>query len=200
MPGAKEKYQLLFDTASLQDGFFTAMQAKAAGYDTNSQTYHVKAGNWRREGRGIYRLTNYPLTDRPDLSLWFLWSRDRKDKPLGVFSHETALSLYELSDVNPARIHMTVPPGFRRRCPIPRILVLHVGSLSPTELSQVGWVSVTSPIRTLVDVVTQGTLSRDLLEQAVKEASDKGMVTQFELKAARAACPEFDAFLRGGQS
>lgn len=29
-------------------------------------------------------------------------------------SHATALSLYDLSDVNPAKLHMTVPTGFRR--------------------------------------------------------------------------------------
>lgn len=54
----------------------------------------------------------YPLGERPDKMLRRLRSRGRDDKPQGVHSHETALSLHELSDINPAKLHMTVPPDF----------------------------------------------------------------------------------------
>jgi hypothetical protein len=37
----------------------------------------------------------------------------------------TTLSLYDLSDVYPAKLHMTVPTDFRRNSDIPGILVLH---------------------------------------------------------------------------
>ncbi|HYI96135.1 MAG TPA: hypothetical protein VEX68_21505 [Bryobacteraceae bacterium] len=30
----------------------------------------------------------------------------------GVYSHQTARILYELSDLNPAKLHLTVPPAF----------------------------------------------------------------------------------------
>jgi predicted transcriptional regulator of viral defense system len=42
-----------------------------------------------------------------------------------VYSHHTALSLYDLSDLNPSKLHMTVPMDFRRNSEIPGILVLH---------------------------------------------------------------------------
>jgi hypothetical protein len=73
-------------------------QAASLGYRSNKRAYHVQAGNWLREHRGIYRLALFPEPARPDLILWWLWSRDRSDRPVGVFSHHTALSLHELSD------------------------------------------------------------------------------------------------------
>src|SRR5664280_1181056 len=105
----------LYDILVTQQGYFTTVQAHAAGYDSALCAYHVRRGDWQREARGIYRLTDYPPTDRPDLVLWSLWSRDRSGRPQGTYSHATALSVYDLSDVNPSKLHMMVPPTFRRR-------------------------------------------------------------------------------------
>src|SRR5215469_16598830 len=99
----------LFEIAEAKHGLFTTKQA---GYSEKAQHYHARAGNWIRDYRGIYRLARYPRSEWADLMLWQLWSRNREDVPQGVYSHETALSLYELSDVMPARLHMTVPHGF----------------------------------------------------------------------------------------
>jgi len=103
----------LFHIADMQMGYFTTRQAVAAGIPDNNHAYHIKVGHWKRESRGIYRLTNYPVSDYEELMVWYLWSRNRNDVSQGVFSHETALDLYELSDVNPSKIHLTVPKGFR---------------------------------------------------------------------------------------
>ena len=176
MTSSRQRFQKLYEIASLQDGYFTAKQAREAGYETNGRAYHVRVGNWVREHRGIYRLASYPLAERPDLVLWYLWSFDRQGIPQGVFSHATALSLYELSDVNPAKIHMTVPAGFRRRVEIPRALVLHRGTVPASDRGEMWGVPVTTPLRTLIDVVYEGTLSDDLLRQAVRQALERGMV------------------------
>src|SRR5260370_17469755 len=70
----------LFEVAVLQQGFFTAKQAKGAGFAENTHPYHVKVGNWIREHCGIYSLALYPTADRPDLVLWALWSRNRNER------------------------------------------------------------------------------------------------------------------------
>lgn len=75
---------------------------------------HVVHGNWERVEGGVYRLREYPPPERDDLIVLSLMSHNRSDQPQTVFSHETALALHDLSDANPARIHLTVPPGFRR--------------------------------------------------------------------------------------
>ncbi len=197
MANNTDKSRRLWEIASLQDGFFTAKQAREVGYDTNGQSYQVQAGNWVREHRGIYRFAGYPLADHPDLMKWYLWSCNRKGEPQGVYSHETALSLYEVSDVNPSKIHMTVPKGFRRSAPIPRILVLHSRSVPEEDIGHMFGMGVTTPIRTLLDVVTAGTLSRDILEQAADEFIQSGLVTLQGISSAREEHPALDLLLEG---
>ena len=197
MVNTTSKSQDLWLRASLQDGFFTARQAHDVGYDTNGQSYQVKVGNWIREHRGIYRFANYPLPERPDLMKWRLWSCNRKGEPQGVYSHETALSLYEVSDVNPARIHMTVPRGFRRNAAIPKILVLHFDTVALNEIGEMQGVAITTPIRTLIDVINERTLTGDLLEQAVTQCLQQGLVTLTSLAKARAEHSQVDQLLKG---
>lgn len=182
MKDSTETARRLFELVDAQQGFFTAKQAKGVGYFEQSIGYHINAGNWIREYRGIYRLANYPQTERPDLVLWYLWSQNRKEEPQGVYSHETALALHDLSDVNPNRLHMTVPKGFRRNSSIPKILNIHVDDILPSDIRQMHGVAVTGPMRTILDVVRDETLSDDLLRQAVSEALSRGLITRHQVR------------------
>lgn len=182
MKDSTETARRMYDIADAQQGFFTAKQAKDVGYFDESIVYHVKAGNWIREHRGIYRLANYPHTERPDLMLWYLWSRNRNEEPQGVYSHDTALALHDLSDINPDRLHMTVPKGFRRNSGIPDILQLHVADLSPSDVRQIHGVAVTRPMRTIMDAARDETFPRDLLKQAVSEALKRGLITRRQIR------------------
>ena len=53
---AKPDSEKLFEIAEAQQGYFTAGQAGEAGYARSTHSYHVEAGNWVREHRGVYRL------------------------------------------------------------------------------------------------------------------------------------------------
>lgn len=197
MPSATRNYQRLYDVAAEQGGFFTTKQAIQAGYGTNSHSYHVRRGSWIREHRGIYRLANYPLGERPDLMRWYLWSRNRDEQPQGVYSHETALALHELTDINPVRLSMTVPRGFRRNSAIPDILDLRFDSVAEEEKEQLFGVSVTSVLRTVTDVIEEGHLSKDLLRQAISEAVRSGRISKRRLKSAGDRDGAFRILLEG---
>jgi len=171
----------LFAIAEGQGGFFTAKQAEAAGFQRRNHPYHVRSGNWVREGRGIFRLKQFPVAEEADLVLWSLWSRDRSDQPTGVYSHETALRIYDLSDVMPAKLHMTVPRSFRRNAPVPSVLVLHRANLQPAEMEERQGYRVTRPIKTLIDLIRAQTLPEETLRAAFAEASQKGLITQSEI-------------------
>lgn len=175
----------LYDLAERQGGYFTARQAKEAGYADNTHVYHVRAGNWSHERRGIYRLVRFPAPPRPDLILWQLWSHNRAGEPQGTFSHATALSLHELSDVMPRRLDMTVPPGFQRMATIPAVLQLHRSRLSDADVETIDGARVTTPLRTLVDVIADDTLSQDLQVQAVNGAIRRGLVLREQLASAK---------------
>ena len=184
MPRNTTSSRALYDLAAHQGGYFTARQAREAGYQDNVHPYHVRSRNWVREARGVYRLSQFPLPARPDLMVWQLWSRNRQDEPQGVFSHATALSLHELSDVMPARLHMTVPPGFRRMAAIPEVLRLHRARLGSRDVQTIDGVRVTAPMRTLLDVISEGATAQELLVQAVDEALRRGVVMRRQLEEA----------------
>jgi len=171
--------------AERQGGYFTARQALAAGYADNTHPYHVRAANWIREHRGVYRLARFPMSSRPDLMLWQLWSHNRGGEPQGTFSHVTALTLHELSDAMPARLDMTVPPGFQRMAAIPKVLHLHRGRLGSKDVDTVEAVRVTTPLRTLIDVIRDGSLSQELQAQAVEQAIRRGLVIRRQLEKAK---------------
>lgn len=181
----KAKSRRLHELASAQGGYFTAKQAQAAGYAASTQSYNVKAGNWRRDYRGIYFLANYPHPDHPDLIQYSLWSSNRKGIPEGVYSHQTVLSLHDLSDINPSKIHMTVPPTFRRSGPIPGVLHLHRGVLRKDEVQVMHGFRATRPLKAIGDLLTDRTVSMDHMAQAVKQAFSRGLIGPAEFKQSR---------------
>jgi predicted transcriptional regulator of viral defense system len=159
----------LLAIAARQSGYFSAAQALEVGYSYPAQGYHAKRGNWLHVDRGIYRLPEWPTGPREDLVRWSLWSRDR-----AVVSHETALSVHELGDVDPAHVHLTVPRNFRQRDPG---VVVHLAELPSRDVEEHDGFRVTTPLRSLLDVAA-GELDLDQLAQAIEEALARGMTTR----------------------
>lgn len=187
---SKQSQANLFAIAEGQGGFFTAKQAEEAGIDRTHHAYHVRVGNWHREHRGIYRLAQFPIPERADLILWSLWSRSRDDDaPQGVYSHQTALSLYDLSDLMPSKLHMTVPTKFRRMAETPSILALHYDDLPRNEIEEREGYRVTRPIRAIADVSKD--VSPEILSQAFAEAKTRGLITEKDIEFHRKKLPEF---------
>jgi predicted transcriptional regulator of viral defense system len=183
--GRKQAAKRLYDIAEEQQSFFTTKQAKAAGFAENTHTYHIQAGNWIRERRGIYRLASFPQVERLDLMLWSLWSRNRAESDQGVYSHQTALSLHDLSDVMPAKLHMTVPRSFRRSSEIPRVLVLHYADLTGHEVEVAHGVRVTRPMRTILDLLAGEEIPLGTLREALHEGLRHGLIRRNEIAEAK---------------
>jgi predicted transcriptional regulator of viral defense system len=188
--GESDSTKRLFKIADRQMGYFTTRQAEEAGFPRNNHPYHVRCGHWQRVERGIYRLSNYPVSEYEQMMVWYLWSRGRPhghgEEPLGVFSHDTALSIYELSDVNPSRIHMTVPVSFRRSVAPAKVLVLHKAGhrrrLLPRHVSDFHGMKITTPLRTLLDVAEARDLSLEIIRQAIIDAEKRGLVSKRDIE------------------
>ena len=95
-----------------------------------------------------------------------------------MVSHESALSVHGMSDVNPARIHLTVPPRYRKQ--MPPGVVLHKASLSSTDWEQREGYRVTTPLRTILDTAATSA-SWPYLTDAVYDALRKGLVRASQL-------------------
>jgi predicted transcriptional regulator of viral defense system len=180
-----EAHRRLYEIAEDQQGFFTTKQAKAAGFAENTHPYHVHAGNWLREHRGIYRLALFPATDHPDLVQWALWSRNRREETEGIYSHQTALSLWELSDVNPSKLHMTVPKRFRRNSKPPSILVLHYADLAERDVEVAQGFKFTKPIRTILDLIETDSVSKEIVRRAIRQAFARGLINRKQVRDAQ---------------
>jgi len=167
----------LYAIASLQQGYFTAKQAKEAGYSDSRFPYHVQQGQWIHEGRGIYKLAHYPPGEQSDLVYWSLWSCNRTGEVQGVFSHQTALVIHDLSEVMPATYQMIVPKSFRKYHSIPDTLCLRFITLAADEIWELKGYRVTSPIRTIKDIIINEEISEELVLQAVQNALQSGMLS-----------------------
>lgn len=175
-----EARRKLAEIAHAQGGYFTSKQAKEAGYGYSHLDYHVGAGNFERAGHGLYRIASIPLSDHDDLLRATHWSRDRKGRPQAVISHDTALLHYDLSDLLPHAIHVTVPPGFRKQPPPG--YAIHRALLAPGDFEESAGFRVTKPMRTLVDAA--GSVSIEEFEKALSDAIDRGLVAKSEVVAA----------------
>lgn len=173
----------LYEIVEGQQGYFTAKQAAEVGLLLGSQAHHVKAGNWLRVERGIYRLARFPRSLEEQYVIYSLWSRNRAGEPVGVYSHETALSIHELSDANPAKLHLTVPPNFRRTAAVPKMLVLHRSRLEADEIEHRQGYAVTRPIRAVAEVAALG--RQDFAEQALRDGTKRGVITRREIQELR---------------
>ena len=176
----------LFEIAVAQDGQFTTRQAAQAGYSPQLLVHHLGAGRIIRVYRGVYRLVHFPAGEQEHLTTVWLWSEQE-----GVFSHQTALARHDLSDVLPARVHLTLPQRWRkRRLRAPDGVVLHFGDVTESERRWFGAVPITAPLRTLQDCATAN-LSPELLRAAGLDALSRGMVTRRELASVEAALAPF---------
>ena len=181
----------LYEVAAAQEGHFTAAQAAAAGYSPQLLNKYLHNGRITRVRRAIYRIVHFPAGEHEDLTVLWLWS-----ERTGVFCLETALALYELSDVLPASVHMLLPRSWRRRrLQIPRGLVVHHADLEAGERTWCGSVPVTTPARTLRDCAA-GNVSPDIVRQALDEGLERGLFTRSEVTAVEAFLARFEEPLR----
>ena len=175
-PGTKPDWDLLFETASAQVGYFTTKQAAEAGYSSQLLLKHIRAGRVTRTRRGIYRLVHFPAGEHEELVTAWLWS-----ERAGVVSHQTALALHGLSDALPAHVHLTLPRTWRtRRFRLPIGVVLHHADVSQGERAWFGAVPTTTARRSLNDCAREH-MSPDRLRQAAQQAIRRGLVTRAEL-------------------
>ncbi len=172
----KPSWDQLYETAGAQEGYFTTKQAADAGYSPQLLAKHLRARRIARVQRGIYRLVHFPAGEHEELAIAWLWS-----ERAGVFSHQTALALLDLSDVLPEQIHLSVPSNWKqRRLRVPPVVTLHYADVRAKQRTWVGAVPVTAATRTLNDCATAG-VSPELLRQAAQQALLRGLVNLDEL-------------------
>ena len=183
----RDSLRSLYAIAARQGGYFTTKQASEVGYRYAHLAYHLRVGNFDRIGSGLYRLPTIPPSENDDLIRLALWSRDRRDVPQAVVSHESALFLHQLSDALPHRTHLTVPASFRKT-PL-RGSKLHKAKLTHNEVEQREGFAVTTPLRTLLDVANDPRIPQEQVAKAISDAVERGLVRSSAVKDAMKSVP-----------
>ncbi len=162
----------IYRIAEDQHGYFTARQAREAGVNPMAVVMMARRGAVERTSHGVYRVVRFPLGPLGQYVEASLWPHGTR----GVISHESALALYEMSDANPSKLHITVPRKFRIRREVPGYLVVHHADLQPHEIQPFEGIPVTAPERSILDCHARH-LSRGLIRQAIDDARRQGYLS-----------------------
>lgn len=163
----------LWEVALDQHGYVTTRDARARGIPTVELVKLRTRGKLIRRAQGVYRFPEYPASPKGQLMEAVLWTGD----PRAVLSHDTALAVHELSDINPNVIHMTVPRREKpiRRTDMPDEYVVHYQDLRPDQ--RYYWEEIPCvTVETAIDQVIAARRRFDLIAQAIGQAEEQGLI------------------------
>lgn len=154
-------------------GYFDRADALAHAITDQLLQHHLRAGRFERVYPGVYRLAVAPTAPHDELLLAWLWSNFR-----GAVSHDSALALYGLSDLLPARVHLTVPLDFRRAS---GPYVVHRVPLADSDRATYEGVATTTAARAIVDAAADGA-DPEQIARASGQAVRRGLATWSQIE------------------
>jgi predicted transcriptional regulator of viral defense system len=170
----------LLPLAEQNDGLVTASQARAIGIADSVLARLTLRGKRERVARGVYRIPYFPADRLSQYRESVLWAHASHGPEHVALSHETALAVYGISDVNPSRVHITVPKSARLRRRKPKWIVIHRGDLPPTDVTVHEGLPVTTVAKSVLDVLN-ATGRLGLARQAIKDARKEGYISAAEV-------------------
>lgn len=167
----------LLEVAAAQHGLFTVAQAAEVGVSSGAVRQMSARGALEHRAHGVYRIPEVPISDRTELMEAVLWANGA-----GVITGESALLLWDLADVNPRRIHLGVPRGYRPRRAGGDLYQITRIDFAAGERDEVDGVPVAAPATAILHTIGHGT-DGDLVAQAIRRAVARELIG--ELTAAR---------------
>jgi predicted transcriptional regulator of viral defense system len=178
MPG--KVFNEVLEIARDHHGFVRTADLREIGLDPKRLNDYNRRGLADHLGYGTYRLRLIPPGEWDEYMHAAVWPDGR-----GVLSHETALDLHDLCDVNPNHIDITVPRAYRTHRQLPPTYRLHPRDLPADEVTYVEGVPIVTPRRAIADGIDRG-LRPTLIEQAIDTAEREAMVTADAARRLRA--------------
>jgi predicted transcriptional regulator of viral defense system len=175
VPG--RNYAALYELAADRFGYVTTRDAEQLQIPAKRVAELAHAGLLERAAHGVYRFVAFPTSGLDQFMEATLWPNEK-----GVLSHATALDLHDLCDVNPARIHLTVPKAYRQNHnrQMPKLYELHRRDLNGDEQTLHEGIPIVTVHRAIMDGI-EAHLRGDLVEQAIQTARRRGMLTRDQL-------------------
>lgn len=174
MPGAV--FTELAEVANEQYGFLTPEDARELDIDPINLVRMFQRGHLERRATGLYRVRLTPPSPLDAYMEAVLWpGRGVR----GVLSHEAALDLYALSDVNPAKIDITLPRAYRIRRNVPAAYRIHHEDVAERDVASFEGIPIVTPARAIRQA-HEAHLGPALVAQAIDNGERNGRLTRHD--------------------
>jgi predicted transcriptional regulator of viral defense system len=157
------------DVAVDNGGYVTPSLVAPHGVPAVELRKMVSRGTLQAAARGVYRVPSLPYDPLDEFILARLWAAGR-----GVISHDSALSVHDLCDINPTKVHLTIPTSYRISRSGGERYAIHRADLVPEEITRIDEVTLTTIRRTLTDSL--GSVPAYLLRAAIETARERGAI------------------------
>jgi predicted transcriptional regulator of viral defense system len=168
MPG--KYWNRVMDVAVENGGYVTPSLVDVPAVELRKM---VARGTLDSVCRGVYRVPSLPFDRNDEFILARFWAAGR-----GTISHESALLVHDLCDINPTAVHLTIPTSYRISRAGGELYEIHWADLTDTEVMRIDAVVLTTIPRTLADSI--GHAPEYLVHQAIDTAARRGAITQAE--------------------
>ncbi len=161
----------LWDVGVDQHGYITLRDAQRLGISQPTVSMLAQRGSLENVARGVYRFTDFPTSPAGTYLEAVLWT----GQPRACLSHDTALALHDLCDINPGRIQITVPKDSRLRRAGGELYEVHHQDLQD---EQIGWwerVPIVT-VRTAIEQCIDTGVPTYLMKQALDSAQGRGAI------------------------
>ena len=171
MPGSV--YDAVFELGADNYGFVSQDQAREIGIPAQRLVVLEDRGLLERRRHGLYRVVALPVSPLDSYVEATLWPVGVQ----GVLSDETALELHGLSDVSPAKVHITVPRRHRTRRTVPVQYVIRRADLDPGDVTSYEGIPIVTAARAIRDAHASH-LGPALIRQAIGDGERLGKLSQ----------------------
>jgi predicted transcriptional regulator of viral defense system len=154
-----------------QYGYVTFAQAMGSGVSQPAVSMLVKRQRLRRVAQGVYRVPQIAPTKYDNYMLALLWT----GVPEACLSHDTALDLYEVCDINPSEIHITVSKKRRIKRKGGDGYILHKQDLEPSQISWFEGMQMVTLPQAILQCIQNGAPSH-ILNQAMNNGKKRGLL------------------------
>jgi len=175
VPEALTSLDRLREIALDQHGFVTAPQAYDTGVSPQLLSIMVRRGRLERVSRGVYRIGQVPVTQYAPLMQAVLWP----GFPEACLSHDSALDVWDISDILPNQIHVTVGAKRRIERQIPDRYVIHHEDLPPGDVTWFESIPTVNAATAIRQCLETG-VPTYLIRQALERSARTGIVTAAE--------------------
>jgi predicted transcriptional regulator of viral defense system len=175
----------LYTLAEEHEGLFTSKEARNLGIQDSVLARLAHRGRLERTSRGVYRIAHFPVDRLAQYREAVLWAQaNHHGLERIALSHETAMLVYGISDLNPSKVHLTVPKLARFRRERPDWIAIHQADLTDKEVGEHEGIPVTTVARSILDVLST-THRRDVVQEAIKQALREGLLNSTEATVLR---------------